>query len=348
MLLTLIEFAWKNKNKDLYITICRKTFPALRASCMRDFFTILNRESLYNPEMHNKSEHIYKLYGNTFEFISTDQPQKVRGRKREILFMNEANEFSLEDYTQLSLRTTFKIILDYNPSDEFHWIYDKILTRNDCDFFVSTYLDNPFLEKSIVQEIERLKTLDKNYWRIYGLGERGVGIATIYNHWKYIDNMPTNYDDIVYGLDFGYNNPTALIKIYIKDSKAYLEEILYKQYLTTTDLINELKTFNIGNKIIWADSAEPKTIHEIANAGYVIKSSDKNVKKGIDKIKSTEIHIDKNSINLLKEIKQYKWKQDKNGNIIDDPVKINDHLIDAVRYGIYNYFKTDNKITFFA
>jgi phage terminase large subunit len=348
VLLALIEFAWKNKNRGFYITICRKTFPALRASCMRDFFSILESENLYNPDLHNKSEHIYKLYGNTFEFISTDQPQKVRGRKREILFMNEANEFSLEDYTQLALRTTYKMILDYNPSDEFHWIYDKVLTRDDCDFYQSTYLDNPFLEENVIREIERLKTLDKNYWRIYGLGERGIGIATIYNHWEYADKMPRDYDEVIYGLDFGYNNPSALVKIYIKDQNIFAEEIMYKQYLTTTDLINQLKTFNIEKKVIWADSAEPKTIHEIANAGFNIKPADKNVKKGIDKLKSISIFIDKESTNLLKEIKTYKWKQDRDGRVLDEPVKVNDHLIDALRYATYNYFKTDNKITYFA
>ena len=348
VLLALVEFAWKNQNKGLYITICRKTFPALRASSMRDFFSILEKENLYNPDFHHKSQYTYSLYGNTFEFISTDQPQKVRGRKREVLFMNEANEFSLEDYTQLALRTTYKIILDYNPSDEFHWIYDVLLERDDCDFYKSTYLDNPFLEDSVVDEIERLKTLDPNYWRIYGLGERGIGVATIYNHWEYIDKIPKSYDEVVYGLDFGYNNPSALVKIYIKDQVIYAQEIMYKKHLTTPDLIEQLKTFDIGRKTVWCDSAEPKTIKEIANAGFVVKPADKNVKKGIDKIKSLQIFIDKESTNLLKEIKTYKWKQDRDGKVLDEAVKIHDHLMDAMRYAVYNHLKNDNKITFFS
>ena len=348
VLLALIEFAWKNKDKGLYITICRKTFPALRASSMRDFFSILQKEDLYSEDFHNKSQYTYDLYGNTFEFISTDQPQKVRGRKRDVLFMNEANEFSLEDYTQLSLRTTYKIILDYNPSDEFHWIYDRLLERDDCDFHKSTYLDNPYLEDSVVEEIERLRDLDPNYWRIYGLGERGVGIATIYNHWEYCDTLPENPDEIIYGLDFGYNNPSALVKVYIKDQDVYAEEIMYKQHLTTSDLINKLKTFDIGNKTIWCDAAEPKTIHEIANNGFIVKPADKNVKKGIDKLKSVKIYISKESNNLLKEIKTYKWKQDRDGKVLDEPVKVHDHLMDGLRYAVYNHFKTDNKIMYFS
>jgi len=347
VLLGLIEFAWKNKDKGLFITICRKTFPSLRASAMRDFFQILEKENLYLPHNHNKTQHIYELYGNTFEFISTDQPQKVRGRKREVLFMNEANEFTFEDYTQLAMRTTFKIILDYNPSDEFHWIYDKVVPREDADFFTSTYLDNPFLEKAVVEEIEKLKELDANYWRIYGLGQRGVGESTIYTHWKFGERIPKTYDEIIYGIDFGYNAPTGMVKVYIKDNQCFVQEVLYKRHMTTTDLIQEMeKIVENKTKTIFGDSAEPKTITEIARAGFNIKSSDKSVKKGIDKLKSLVLVIDKKSVNLLKELKSYRWKQDKDGRTLDEPVKINDHLIDAMRYAIFTHLKSDNKITY--
>ena len=347
VLLGLIEFAWKNKDKGLFITICRKTFPSLRASAMRDFFQILEKENLYLPHNHNKTQHIYELYGNTFEFISTDQPQKVRGRKREVLFMNEANEFTFEDYTQLAMRTTFKIILDYNPSDEFHWIYDKVVPREDADFFTSTYLDNPFLEESVIKEIEKLKELDSNYWSIYGLGERGVGESTIYTHWQFGERIPKTYDEIIYGIDFGYNAPTGMVKVYIKDNQCFVQEVLYKRHLTTTDLIQEMeKIVENKTKTIFGDSAEPKTITEISRAGFNIKSSDKAVKKGIDKLKSLVLVIDKKSVNLLKELKSYRWKQDKDGRTLDEPVKINDHLIDAMRYAIFTHLKSDNKITY--
>ena len=146
LLLYIIETCSKNKNSGAVITVCRKTFPALRASVMRDFFEILEREGIYNPEDHNKSESIYKLYGCLIEFISIDSPQKVRGRKRDLLFINEANECSIEDWRQLILRTTGRIIIDFNPSDEFHWIYDDVIPRDDADFFQTTYKDNPFLE----------------------------------------------------------------------------------------------------------------------------------------------------------------------------------------------------------
>jgi phage terminase large subunit len=171
ILTALIELCHRNENSGAVITIARKTFPAIRASCMRDFFEILEREDIYNVELHNKSEATYILFGNLVEFISVDQPQKVRGRKRDILFVNEANELTLEDWRQLMLRTTGRAIIDYNPSDEFHWIYDHVLTRDDHEFFRTTYKDNPFLPEATVAEIERLKEADPDYWRVYRLLE---------------------------------------------------------------------------------------------------------------------------------------------------------------------------------
>lgn len=150
-------FDYCHNNKKKIVSIVRKSFPALRGTVMRDFFEILVNVGLYNEDYHNKSVNEYRLLGNTIEFLSVDDPQKVRGRKRDVLFVNEANELTLEDYRQLMMRTTSKIILDYNPSEEFHWIYDHVLIRDDCEFFRTTYLDNPFLEESLIGEIEKLK-----------------------------------------------------------------------------------------------------------------------------------------------------------------------------------------------
>ena len=139
-----IIFSYCTNERNKTITICRKTFPSLRASVMRDFIDILRKHKMYAEESHNKSSSEYQLYGNLIEFISLDQPQKVRGRKRDLLFINEANELYWEDWQQLVFRTQERIIIDYNPSDEYHWIYDKVITRDDADFYKTTYLDNPF------------------------------------------------------------------------------------------------------------------------------------------------------------------------------------------------------------
>ena len=175
ILQAIVELCYHNENAGAVISIVRKTFPALRATIMRDFFEILENEGIYNPAFHNKSEATYLLFGNMVEFVSIDQPQKIRGRKRNLLFANEANELDLESWRQLIMRTTGmtggpSVIIDYNPSDEFHWIYDYVLTRDDHEFFQTKYKDNPFLPESTIAEIERLKEADPDYWKVYGLG----------------------------------------------------------------------------------------------------------------------------------------------------------------------------------
>jgi len=322
------------KQKDQVFSIVRKTLPSLRASAMRDFFDIMKSAGIYKEERHNKTELIYRFpSGSEIEFFSTDQPRKVRGRKRKYLWMNEANDFTLEDFRQLTMRTTGQVFLDYNPSDMFHWIYDHVLIRDDTKIIKSTYKDNPFLEKTIIQEIERYKGLDDNYWRIYGLGECGISETTIYKNWHYCDKLP-ECDEIIYGLDFGYNNPSALVKIGIKDKETYWKEMLYESYLTNSQLIEKLKTMEIGNKVIYCDSAEPQRIEELKKAGFNAKPSDKDVSKGIDTVKSQKMYITKDSVNLQKEVKSYSWKQ-KDDQVLDEPVKANDHLLDAGRYAIH-------------
>jgi phage terminase large subunit len=278
----------------------------------------------------------YQLFGNLVEFISVDQPQKIRGRKRNICFVNEANELSWEDFFQLNIRTTDKIIIDYNPSDEFHWIYDKLQPREDADFFVTNYRDNPHLDKELVNEIERLQSADENYWLVYGLGQRGISQETIYTHWRTGD-FPEDCE-VCYGVDFGYNVPSAIIRIGFKETSLYVDEVLYETKLTTNDLIERLNGLGIEKSAeLFCDNAEPKTIEEMTRAGYNAKPADKDVYAGIQKVKSLPLFVTPNSSNLIKEIKSYKWKLDKDGKIHPDevPVKFNDHAMDAMRYGIY-------------
>jgi len=326
--------------QNTILSVCRKTLPALRVSVLRDFLDIMKAAGVYRDERFNKTELIYSYGSNLIEFFSIDESAKVRGRKRNLLWLNEANEFSREDYRQLGLRTIGQIFYDYNPSDEFHWIYDDILTRNDCTLIKSTYLDNPYLEKSIVKEIERYKEIDKNYWTIYGLGERGVGELKIYTHWQYCDKLPDNPDEIIYGLDFGYNHPTALVKIALKDDNMYWQQEIYETHLTTTDIIDRLKTLGLSKNVyIYADSEAPDAIKEIRNAGYNIKPAKKekgSVVAGIKFMKTKKFYITKDSPGLLKEAKSYSWKE-KDGKPLDEPVKQNDHGMDAGRYAIYTH-----------
>ena len=341
-----IIFGYSLRNKNKIISICRKTFPALRTSAMRDFFEILKTHELYKEEDHNKTSSEYKINGNLIEFISLDSPQKVRGRKRDILFLNEANECTWEDWNQLIFRTIGRVILDYNPSDDFHWIYDKVKVREDADFFRTTYKNNKFLEESIVKEIERLQFTDENYWRIYGLGEVGQSKATIFQ-FREIDTIPENAKFVSLGMDFGYtNDPTCISKIYLHDTNLYCEELLYRTGMTNRDIHNELLNLEIGRRDeIFADSAEPKTIDELYRYGWNIKPSTKgrdSINIGIDMLKRYTIHVKKNSQNAIKEFRNYKWKEDKNGNILNVPEDKWNHFIDSLRYGIYNKLAKPN------
>ena len=326
------------QEKGKTLTICRSSLPSIKGSVMRDFIEILSKYGLYSEEKHNKSENLYFLGGNTVEFVSTDQPQKIRGRKRNYLFINEANEVNYESWMQLALRTTHKIVIDYNPSDYYSWIYDKVIPREDADFTITTYKDNPFLEKSIVEEIERLKEADHEYWRVYGLGERAISEATIYSHWRRRRNFPEG-GEVFYGLDFGYNNQTALVRCKMHDGEIYVEQMIYETKLSTALLIEKLKSFGLSRRDeIFADAAEPKTIAEVNKSGFNLKPAVKDVFAGINKVKSFPLFVKSESLDLLDEIKNYKWKTDHDGNIMDEPVKFRDHLMDAMRYAIYTKF----------
>ena len=336
----LIGWCVENKNAGWVITIIRKTMPSLKASVMRDFFQILENEGWYSQANHNKSSSQYNLFGNMIEFVSIDQPARIRGRKRHIAFLNECNELTFEDFTQTILRTSEIMIMDFNPSDVFSWIYDKVMTRKDASFFKSTYLDNPFLDENTIKEIEYLKLTDANYWRIYGLGERGLNIAAIFPHYNQVDDIPERAKFVSFGLDWGFtNDATALISVYKDGLDLYVQEHLYETGLTNNDLSRKMRDIGIERKEIIADSAEPKSITELSRQGFLIKGAKKgpdSIRLGIDVMKRHRIYITNESINLIKEMQSYKWKTDRNGNQINEPESGNDHAIDALRYVCLN------------
>jgi phage terminase large subunit len=332
-------FGYCMRHQGRTVTIARKTYPALRSTAMRDFINILKDHELYSEEHHNKSSSEYRLNGNLVEFISLDQPTKVRGRKRDVLFINEANELFFEDWQQLIFRTTDKIILDYNPSDEFHWIYEKVKTREDADFYITTYKDNPFLQQEIIKEIERLKYTDENYWKVYGLGQVGAAKSLIFNI-NLTDSIPDNAKLLSYGMDFGFtNDPTTLVAVYLHDTDLYIDELLYRTNMTNQDIAKELDRLGLGRRDeIYADSSEPKSIEEIYRMGWNIKPATKgpgSVNIGIDMLKRYVIHVTKRSVNTIKEFRNYKFKEDKNGNVLNEPVDLFNHSVDACRYATY-------------
>ena len=333
------------KYKGLTISICRESLPILRATAMRDFIDIMSQSNLYSAYDHNKTLNEYYFNGNCFEFFGLDEEQKLRGRKRHILFINEANEISYDKFQQLLFRTSGKIILDYNPSMNESWIYDKVLPRPDCATIITTFKDNPHLEAEIIKEIELTQETDENTWRIYGLGQRGFSGTLIYPTYELIDDIPGDWKRI-YGLDFGYNAPTALVEVGWKEKLLVAKERLYQRHMTNGDLILWLKNNNISRKAeIYADAAEPDRIEEIYRAGFNCKAAKKDIIAGIDAVKSYKLLITKDSKNILNEQKTYKYKIDKNGKILEDPVDFNDHAMDAMRYPVFTHLNAKRIIS---
>ena len=326
--------------EPLVISIVRKSLPSLRISVMRDFLDILKQLDLYNSEKHNKTENTYLLNNTLIEFFSIDDAQKRRGTKRDILFVNEVNELSWEDFFQLNIRTTQQVLMDFNPSETF-WYNDQIQNRDDVTIIHSTYKDNPYLNEEQVNEIERLQFTDKQYYQIYALGEFAGHVDLIYTYIP-VDDIPTFGAKLVaLGLDWGYSNdPTALLEVWIWNDALYFNELLYERSLTNQDIINKLNELGVDRYVeIIADSAEPKSIEEIRRAGFNIKPATKgpdSVLNGIDILKRHRIHVTKQSTNIIKELNGYKWVTDKDGNKLNKPIDMFNHALDAARYVALN------------
>lgn len=320
------------QNPKVTISVVRKTFPSLRATVYRDFVEVLQDMKLYSKQQHNKSEHIYTFdNGSMVEFFSVDDEQKIRGRKRDICWCNESNELGMDSFTQLNMRTTNKVILDYNPSESNSWIYE--LDPSESITIKSTYKDNPFLDKNIKKAIEDLKRTDDDLYQIYALGKRIISRQNIYRGWEFLDSKPERFRDYIYGLDFGFQHPTALTRIWWDEKDVYLEPVIYESYLTSTDIINRLDQLGIDkNKEIIADYARPEIIHEMIIAGYNVLNADKSVQSGINSVKTFKVYCENNE-HAKKEYENYKYKKVRD-NITDEPLKLHDDFMDSVRYGV--------------
>ena len=337
----IIVYCLNNPNK--IVSIVRKSFPSLRSTVMRDMIEILTDLKIYQENKHNRTENIYSFNnGARIEFFSLDDPQKIRGRKRDVLWCNESNELSFEDFNQLNFRTSEKLFFDFNPSDSEHWLYD-ILNKEDATLIHSTYKDNTFLPNSLVKEIEDLINVDQDYYNIYALGLPSKSNHTIFNHQKpYVEEL-LNYDEVIYGLDFGFQHPTALVECSFREDIVYSKEIIYESYLTTEDLIVKMKSLNISKSArIVCDYARPEIIEELRREGYNCHNAIKNVKEGIDAVKSYKVFYHHDSKNMAKEFRNYKWKVI-GERLQDEPVKLWDDAMDALRYAILYHKKNNAK-----
>lgn len=327
--------------KKLHISVVAITLPHLKKGALRDFIAILNHAGIYDDVVHNKSENSFILgeHESYIEFFSVDEPGKARGPRRDVLFVNEVNLIPEPTFTQLALRTKDQIFVDYNPADENSWVYEHILTRPDCEFIQTTYLDNSFLDPEITKEIERLKDQDENLWKIYGLGERGQLKSLIYPVWDLIDNMPDESNmEVYYGLDFGYTHPAALVKCQSNERIVFVDEMIYQSGLDAVDIIDLLNSMISKTHPIFADGSRPEIIAAIRKAGFNCKPADKSVKDGIAAVRSCKITVTRRSTNLLKERAGYKYAEHANGQILEEPVKFRDDCMDALRMAIHSHF----------
>jgi len=344
IMMYLIAKAQKDEVPTL-TSVVAESFPHLRRGAMRDFELILKGHDYWKDSLWDKTNSIYTFEnGSKIEFFSADQGDKLRGARRDRLFINEANNVAFEAFEQLEVRTKDFVYLDWNPSSEY-WFYTEVLNkRTDVEHIILTYLDNDALDPAIVASIEQRKGR-KGWWQVYGLGQLGEVEGKIYKDWEIIDEIPKEARLLRYGPDFGYSNdPTSIVAI-LKYNDAYiLEEICFAKEMSNRQIAETI--LSAGKSLVIADSAEPKSIDEIATYGINIIGSNKgpgSVANGIQFVQDQKIMVTKRSINIIKEYRNYLWVTDKDGKILNEPEHTYSHSMDAIRYGIaYNIVSTQN------
>jgi phage terminase large subunit len=331
----LITYAVQKDNTE--ISIVSESIPHLRRGAIRDFLKIMQMVGMCDPNKWNKSSLTYTFSNNSFiEFFSADQPDKLRGARRDVLFINECNNVDWESYYQLAIRTRKFIYLDYNPVTEF-WVDTELVHDADSEMIVLTYKDNEALDSSIVAEIEKAREKAetseywRNWWAVYGLGQIGNLEGVIFSNYQLIDTIPSDARLLGCGVDFGYSvDPTAIVEVYQYNDQRIIKEICYRTGMLNSDIAKVLPK----GVPVYADSAEPKSIEEIRRFGISIKGVTKgkdSINYGIQVMQGQNYMITKDSTNLIKELRGYCWDKGKDGKTLPIPVG-DDHIIDAWRY----------------
>lgn len=348
------------KSPGLSVSVVSESIPHLKKGAIKDFKAIMVATGRWRDEAYNKTDRVYTFANKSYvEFFSADSEGRVRGPRRNVLYINECNNISFDTYYQLAIRTDGEIWLDYNPSNEF-WVHSEIEGDPDAEALTLTYKDNEALAPSIVREIEKNRakaffdeTLEgealfsesnvkssywSNWWKVYGLGRLGSLDGVIFSNWTQIAAVPPAAKLLAYGQDFGYtNDPAALVALYLHDGELILDELIYKRGLLNSDLVREYRQLGIKTNVpIYADAAEPKSIKEISGFGYRIQAADKgkdSVNFGIDLLQAYPIRVTQSSLNLIAELRAYMWEKDrKTGAATNAPQDANNHAIDATRY----------------
>jgi len=335
ILIGLIEYAQKDKTHTL-TSIVSESMPHLKKGCIRDFKNILKSHNYWKDNNWAETDKVYTFEnGSQIEFFGADQADKLRGGRRDRLFINEANNVSFSSFEELEVRTKEFIYLDWNPVSEF-WFDEEVKNkRNDVDFLIVNYLGNEAIDPQTKASIEQRKNR-KGWWQVYGLGQLGEIEGKIYSNWQIIDEIPHQARLERYGLDFGYtNDPTALVAVYYYNGGYILDEVLYGNGISNKYIADTLS--NLPKALVIADSAEPKSIDEIMSYRINILGSEKgkdSVRQGIQNVQSQQISVTKRSINIIKEYRNYLWITDKDGKVVNEPEHTFSHSMDAVRYAL--------------
>lgn len=338
-LLLLVNMAQMDKKPTL-TSIVSESLPHLKKGVIRDFLLIMNEHLYYDDERWNRTDFTYTFEtGSQIEFFSVDQPDKVRGPRRERLWINEANNVHFDAFDQLLVRTKQFCYLDWNPTNEFWWYTDVKPLRNDWEEITITYLDNEALDPAIVADIEQRKG-NKGWWAVYGEGKLGEVEGKIYKDWAIIDEIPHEAKLVRYGVDFGYTDPTAIVAIYEYMGSYIIEELAFQKEMTNSQIISLL--LNKPKALVVADSADPKSIADLCAHGLVAVGADKgrdSVVNGIANVQDQRVSITRDSVNVIKEYRNYLWVTDKNGKILPEPEHNYSHSMDAVRYAVMSALK---------
>lgn len=337
--------------RSLKILVMRKSMPSLKRTCMP---LLLQRASdMQIPFTLNRALNTLDLpYGSQVLFLSInniDEIEKIKSiTDADYAWIEEANELIEDAYSQVLLRLRggkgpFKqAILTFNPIGQTNWIYERFFVRNigNAKKIKVNVHQNPFIEQSYVKKLQALKNVNENLYNVYYLGDWGSLEGTVYTNYEIVTKAPKNVDDVIYGIDFGFNNPSAVVKIDLKDQVPYVEEKLYETNLTNQELIQKMKSMGITSELIYADSAEPDRIQEMNDAGFNVMPAKKtDVKTMIDFVKTLPLKIIDGSENLIKELQSYCWERNNAGEYIDKPVKFRDHCMDAMRYPLWTHLR---------
>lgn len=326
--------------------VARKYATSLKRSVFQLFLDLISEWRLTELFKINLTDMtISCVNGNKIMFVGLDDVEKLKSIAGITgIWIEEATEITVEDFMQLDLRLRgntkhhLQILLTFNPTSSRSWLKKRFFDNRDDNVHIihSTYKDNKFIDEHYKQTLESLIEQDENFYRVYALGEWGTLKGRIYEEYKIIDELPEDYQLRKYGLDFGFNAHMAMVEVREDNNDLYLQECYYRTKTTTDELIQYMKQEGISTRdTIYCDSAEPDRIEMLKHAGFNAISAKKNVRAGIDAVKSKTLHITKQSTNLIKEIDNYSWKEDKEGNSLEEPVKFNDHLMDALRYAIF-------------